>query len=76
MFSFNLTIVVFAFFQISATMQKFEGMFEDLDVNTQVECAVNSIMFYLLLWKTLICKDFTCGVENLAIVFSWMARFL
>lgn len=49
MFSFNLTIVVFAFFQISATMQKFEGMFEDLDVNTQVECAVNSIIFYLLL---------------------------
>ena len=48
MFSFNLTIVVFAFFQISATMQKFEGMFEDLDVNTQVECAVNSIIFYLL----------------------------
>ena len=51
MFSFNLTIVVFAFFQISATMQKFEGMFEDLDVNTQVECAVNSIIFYLLLWN-------------------------
>ena len=32
-------------------MQKFEGMFEDLDVNTQVECAVNSIIFYLLLWN-------------------------
>ena len=53
MFSFNLTIVVFAFFQISATMQKFESMFEDLDVNTQVECAVNSIIFYLLLWNNL-----------------------
>ena len=32
-------------------MQKFEGMFEDLDVNTQVECDVNSIIFYPLLWN-------------------------
>ena len=34
--------------QISATMQKFEGMFEDLDVNTQVMSKSTSI--YLLLF--------------------------
>ena len=32
--------------QISATMQKFEGMFEDLDVNTQVMSG--STIFYTL----------------------------
>ena len=36
------------FLQISATMEKFEGMFEDLDVNTQVKLKsfVLSVLYF------------------------------
>ena len=34
--------------QISATMQKFEGMFEDLDVNTQVMSRSTYLSHFLI----------------------------